>query len=151
MQKMGRGTWPGLITCFNRCGSSPPCLQRRLVRHSVQPVPHRLFRSDRCCFAGENEEGRLESVFGVVLVQQTAARAPDHRTVSVDEGCEGRLVVPLDESAQQFAVVTPCTVRQQRRSANVVNQALGPTGPHVRPSPGITARLYLNSCRTPSI
>ena len=83
----------------------------------MQPAPDRLLPAHGGGPADEDEERGLEGVLGVVLVaQDRAADAEDHRPVPLDQGREGRpgrlVPVPVPvrtagEPAQQLAVGQP--------------------------------------------
>jgi hypothetical protein len=51
------------------------------MSHPVKPISQHLPWIDGSRLASKDEEGGLKSVFGVVMIQQTAASAPDHRCV----------------------------------------------------------------------
>jgi hypothetical protein len=56
-------------------------------------------------FTGEDEEGGLEGVLGVLLVTQDAAAQAEHeRSVALYEGGEGGLLTAVDESLQQVRI-----------------------------------------------
>src|SRR5258707_846203 len=64
----------------------------------VQPVAGVRAPRHRAGLAGQDEEGGLEGVLGVLRVaQHAAAHAPDQRSVPLDQGGEGRLVTPTGE------------------------------------------------------
>src|SRR5262249_49457991 len=66
---------------------------------------HRIPLEDGSGFPGQDEEGGLESVVGVVgVLQHPAAHAEDHRAVTAEQGREGRLVPRGDKAAQQLPV-----------------------------------------------
>jgi hypothetical protein len=78
---------------------------RQAVGDLVQPVAHGLGLADRVGLAGEDEEGGLESVLGVVQAAEHApADAQDHGAVPLDQGGEGRLLPPLGEALEQLRV-----------------------------------------------
>jgi hypothetical protein len=57
---------------------------------------------------GQDEEGRLAGVLGVLFVaQHVAANAVDQRAVTAHQLREGRLVPPGGEVAQEAAVGVP--------------------------------------------
>jgi hypothetical protein len=74
----------------------------------VEPRRDRVAAPDRPGRAGQDEERRLERVFGVVRVaEQAATDAKDHRPVPLDERGEGqfpRLARPGREAIEQLAV-----------------------------------------------
>jgi hypothetical protein len=78
-------------------------------RDSKQPATDRLFSSHRDGPADEYEESGLKGVMGVVLVtEDRAAHAQDHRSMAVDDGAKrrfGRIVLgaaPNEASKQLF-------------------------------------------------
>ena len=74
-----------LLPCAPLC-QHRPCLHCRLVSHAVQPVRHHLSLPDRHGLPDQDEEGCLEGVLGVVMMTQNAATdAPDHRAVPLHE------------------------------------------------------------------
>ena len=83
--------------------------------HAVQPVGDPLSWHDGSGLADEDEKSSLKRIFGIVLVvQDPATNAHDHRTVPPREGFKSHLIVPLDEPAQQLTVRRVCTVLQKQ-------------------------------------
>ena len=73
-----------------------------------EPAPDRAPIPDRCGPAGEDQERRLERIFGVVRVaEDRAADAQDHRAVPVHQDGERGLVPPGQEAIQQLPVGQP--------------------------------------------
>jgi hypothetical protein len=71
----------------------------------IEPAAHRLAIGDRGRFTGEDEEGGLESVFGVLrMAQNPAADAQHHRAVSPYQGGEGGLIAAGDEAREELAI-----------------------------------------------
>jgi hypothetical protein len=67
----------------------------------VEPVADVLPRHDRSRLPGQDEERRLEGVFGVVMIPEDAsADAPDHGAMAMDDGVKDRLLSSGDESGQ---------------------------------------------------
>jgi hypothetical protein len=65
---------------------------------TVQPVGDPVSRPDGRRIAGEDQKGRLKGVLSVVMVaDDTAANAKDHRAVTTDKGFKGRFVLLVDE------------------------------------------------------
>ncbi len=95
------------LAAFNggspRVGAAGP--QRQAVRHPVQPASHGIAFTQRFCLARQQQEGRLQHVFGIAGTgEQTAARPPDHRPMPAQQGGEGLAVPVAAEAAQQVAV-----------------------------------------------
>jgi hypothetical protein len=111
-------------------GGGPAGVQGRPVGHPVQPVPDQRPRRYGRRLADEDEEGGLEGILGVVVVQEAATHAPHHRAVPPDEGGEGRVVVTVDERAEQFGVGRTAPVRQQHRPTKVLDHAAHRVGRH---------------------
>jgi hypothetical protein len=125
-------------------GVGPAGLQRRLAGDPVQPVGDLLPRRDGLGLRGEDEEGGLEGVLGVVVAEQASAHAPDHRPVPFDERGEGGLVAALDEAAEQLAVAEARAVAQRRRP-KLFDHAGGRAGRHAPPRRASRPALYLLS------
>src|SRR5204863_3456856 len=82
-----------------------PRQERCPIGDAVQPTPYRRRLADRRRFAGQDEKGGLESVFGVRLVaEHTTAHLEHHRTVPAKEGMEGVRVAALAELPKEIAV-----------------------------------------------
>jgi hypothetical protein len=71
----------------------------------MEPGAHLLARDDRGRPPHEHKEGRLERILGIVVItEDAAADAPDHRAVTMDERSE-RLGIPVvHEPIQQLPV-----------------------------------------------
>ena len=84
---------------------------RDVVRHAVEPGGQRIPPPDRSRLAGQDEEGGLEGVLGVVHVTEHApADAEDHRPVSFHQRGEGQLgglAVAGREPVEQLPVGQP--------------------------------------------
>jgi hypothetical protein len=73
--------------------------------HPVQEIAHGLPRHDGRRLFGEDEEGDLEGVLGVMAVAQDApADAQHHRPVPPHQRLKRRLVAPRQEALQQLPV-----------------------------------------------
>lgn len=71
----------------------------------MQPAGDHLARSNRRRFAHKDKESCLERILGVLVMRDnSAAYAPDHRAMSLYESCEREFVLVLDELIQQLAV-----------------------------------------------
>jgi hypothetical protein len=84
------------------CGGLGPGLERHAVSHAVQPAGQGSVPAQAAQVLGEDEEGGLEGVLGVLGVLQDApADAVDHRAVALHHGVKRRLVPggkdPFDE------------------------------------------------------
>jgi hypothetical protein len=61
--------------------------------------------ADRGRFFGQDEEGGVEGILGILLVvQDPAAHTQDHRAVPPGEGSERLLVLPAEEGIQELVV-----------------------------------------------
>src|SRR5262249_5333931 len=81
--------------------------------------------------AGEDEEGALEGVLGVlVVVQQVPADAKNQRAVPLHQGREGRLVPRRDEALQQLAVAELPDRLRVAQLVQVVQDHAGLAGGH---------------------
>ena len=86
-------------------GPVRPRLQGRPVRHAMEPDSHLVTRHDRGRPPHEHEEGRLEGVLGIVVIaEDAAADAPDHRAVAMNEGPERLGLSVVHEPIQQLPV-----------------------------------------------
>src|SRR5207245_2118492 len=95
-------------------GGYPPRLERRAVCHPVQPVGDHLFWDDGGSLADEDEEGRLESIFGVVMItEDTTADAPDHRPMPPHQGCKSRFLTAVEVVLQQLPIGPLRPISQQ--------------------------------------
>jgi hypothetical protein len=85
-----------------RRGRSQP--DRRLPGHAVEPVGDGLF--------GHIHGLSDEDILGIVVVlQQAAADAPNHRGVTTHQSGKGVVVPAAEEKGQEFPVSHPATVR----------------------------------------
>ena len=105
--------------------------------------------SDRRRLADEDEEGGLEGVLGVVVVaEDTAAHAPDHRAVPPHQGCKSRLVTAAEVVLQQLPIGQPRPIPQKHRPAKVLDDLAHLAGRHVVSLVRATLALYLTTTRT---
>ncbi len=78
---------------------------------AVQPGCDRVAAADRAGPPGQDQEGRLCGLFGVVFVtQDLTADAQNHGPMPVDqrgEGGLGELIAPFNEALEQIAVGEP--------------------------------------------
>jgi hypothetical protein len=71
----------------------------------MKPAGQGFMLADGGRLAGQHEEGGLKGVFGVLEVtQDVAANAKYHRSVTLDQGGEGRFVALRGETLQQLAI-----------------------------------------------
>ena len=83
-------------------------LHGRLVGHTVEPVAELLPFHHTRCLACEHEEGRLEGVFGVVVIpEDPAADGPDHRAVAMHDRLEDGPLPSGHEAIQELPVRKP--------------------------------------------
>src|SRR5262245_55387743 len=106
----GRRRWSGPVWHVVHLHLAPPPrgapgLEGRPPRHAVEPAGDPFAWHDRRGLAGEDQEGRLEGVFGVLAVaEQAAAHAPDQRAQRADQGREHSLAAVPDEAAEKLTV-----------------------------------------------
>src|SRR5262249_25781679 len=104
----GGRNWPGgggLVLVLAAPGCGPGRGGGRGVRRPRGATAGGLARADGDGLAGEQQEGGLEGVLGVLLVgQQPPADGQDQRPVALHQVREGELVVGSHEGAQQLTV-----------------------------------------------
>ncbi len=110
-------------------GPHRPRLDGRPIRDAVEPVADHRPRRHRPRFPGEDEECRLEGVFGVVVVpEDPEANAPDHRAMSLDEDFQSRLISTVGKTIEEILIRKPSdrTKFEERHkvSVNGVHDAL---------------------------
>ncbi len=89
--------------------------------HTIQPAAYGFAFANRLAFADENQKRGLKSIFGIVQVEQHApAQAPHQRTVSLQQGGEGGLIVAQSEALQKDAIAQ---VRRGERASKPPNVA----------------------------
>ena len=90
---------------FAAAGGGGPGLERRPIRHPVQPGPHRIPAADRTRLAEQQHERGLERVVGRIQVLQDGPAGVQHqRPVPCHQRGERRLVPVGDEPLQQAGV-----------------------------------------------
>ena len=101
-----------------------PGFECHTIGHAEQPAAQRRAAVQRCGSANEHQKGRLKGVVGVVGIgKDSPANAIDHRTVSLDQDFERRLVAPFDEPLEQFAVGKRLAILQADQLADVPDNA----------------------------
>ena len=104
-ERFGRNGCGGNALAARPSGRGPPRPHREQVRHAVQPPGDRRPPAPRRRLLRENQERRLAHVLGFVSVAEDAPTGgEDHWGVPADERLERRLVAPLGEPAQEFAI-----------------------------------------------
>jgi hypothetical protein len=106
----------------------------------VEPVRHHLPRQNGSRLAGEDEESGLKSIFSVVVAEEAAADAPDHRAVPLDEGCESSFIPTLNEAAEELSIGQPRPVLQQHGRAKLLDDLARLACRHAPRSAGIISR-----------
>jgi hypothetical protein len=96
--------------------------QRRLVSDAVEPVADHLARRDGSRLAQENHERGLERVFGILVLEEPAAHAPNHRAVTPHEGGKRHFVSMLDEPPQELSVGPFGSFSPEQGRAKVLKQ-----------------------------
>src|SRR6516165_7631760 len=101
---------------------------------AVQPVVKRLRVSNAFRLADQDEEGGLKRVFGVVVIaQETAAYAPDHRAVPPHEGRKSRPVSAADVVPQQLRIGRPSPIVERHRATEELQNLAHLAGWHLIP------------------
>jgi hypothetical protein len=127
-------------------------LEGRVGGDPVQPVGQQRARRDGSGLAGQDEEGGLERILGVVVVAEgTAADAPDQRAVPAHEGREGGFIAVSHETLQQVFIGHASPVPQQRGCAQVLDDPAHPAGRHAHPPGSGPVVLYLSTSRTGAV
>jgi hypothetical protein len=115
-----------------RAGSAGP--QTKAVGDAVQETWQRGGVADGGGPAGQDEEGGLEDVLGVLLVaQRPPADAPDMGAVPGHQRREGRLVA-VPKALEAFAIGRGRAAPPLQEAAHVPQQH---PGPHVRHRPNL--------------
>jgi hypothetical protein len=86
------------------------------THRGVEPVRHRRLPAVVTAgLLGQNEEGRLKGVLGILQVRQdTAADAQDHASVAAEQPCEGGLIVVIAKAAEEIRVADAASVQRSR-------------------------------------
>ncbi len=126
------------------CSDGPP-FQCRLVSHAIQPVADHLFGCNGSGLADKHQEGRLESVVGVVIIpKKAAAYSQDHRAMPAHESFESRFVPPLDVMFQQLDVAQVGSIVPKHGSAKVLDSLGHLAGRHILcPRYGVLRPLHI--------
>jgi hypothetical protein len=93
----------------------------------------------------------LESILGVVVVEEATAYTPDHRAVSFDKGSEGHFISMVDEAPKQLSIGQASPILQKHRPAKVLDE-LARLARRQIPAPGGYHRLpsiYSSPARRP--
>ena len=112
------------------------------MRHAVQPRAEPVRLPQRPGLAGEEQEGGLEGVLGVVRVaEHLTADAQDQGPMPLQERDKGRLVPLRDELLQQAAVALLVRSRRTGQVAEIAKNARQRLTCH-EPSPRRPSFLY---------
>jgi hypothetical protein len=110
----------------------PSCIGGHAVRDSVQPAAQRGGLADGGGVLGQEKEGRLEGVLGVVQAAEHAVTDTQYQAaVALDERRERPLVVLPSESGQQFRV-GPVLILRDGQAAQVPDGCAEWYAPHDR-------------------
>ncbi|WP_406701318.1 hypothetical protein V5E97_16100 [Singulisphaera sp. Ch08] len=101
---------------------------------------------DRRGLPSQYEERCLEGFFGVMVIpEDSAADAPDHRAVTLDEGLERRLVTTSSETPQELTVRESSDRSHAEKRLEVSAEDIYRAGSHIEaPSVGIMG-LHLSN------
>src|SRR5262249_11219713 len=109
-----------------------PCLQCAPICHAVEPVGDHFSWHNGTGFAREHYKRGLESIFGIVMIaENTATNAQDHRTVAAYKRLKRRLVLVADERFQQLSISQPPAVPPKHHSAKLIDDGVQGAGHHV--------------------
>ena len=90
--------------------------------HAVEPVSKHVSRYHGSCFPNQNKKSGLKSVFRIVLMEQAAANAPDHRAMLANQGRKSRFVSAIYKASQQLSIGWPRFVFQEHGGAQMLNE-----------------------------
>ncbi len=106
-------------------GSLGACLKGDAAGRPMQEAGDRLGLAERCRLAGEDQEGGLQGVLGVLdVMQHLPADAPDHRPMPLDQRGEGLFIVEPDQ-LHQLAVGKPAQLGAARQRAEMLQDQAG--------------------------
>src|SRR5262249_40491376 len=101
-------------------------------------------RPDGRGLAGEDQKGRLKGVLGVVVVaDDTATDAEDHRAMATDKGFKGRCVLLVDEGTEQLPIRPARPILLQHDPAKMPNHRVHLSRRHTCPPWSVVSSLYL--------
>src|SRR5262249_26258639 len=93
------------------------------------------------CSTGQDQEGRLKGVLGVVVVDGYATtNAEDHRAMTVNKGLKCPFVLLVDEGRQQLPIRPG--ILPQHRPAKMPNHRVHLSRRHGRPPQAVALDLY---------
>ena len=73
--------------------------------YAIQPIDEHLGWANGSSLASQDNEGRLKSVLGVMVVgENSATDAPYHWAMTPHQRCERSLVLVLDKTPDQLTV-----------------------------------------------
>jgi hypothetical protein len=82
-----------------------PRLEGGTEGNTVEPTSQRGCPADRPRFVGQDKEGGLKGILGVRFIGEDAAADVEHqRSVAMQDFFEGRLVMSVEKTLQQFPV-----------------------------------------------
>jgi hypothetical protein len=120
-----------------------PCIQCRLVSHSVKPVADHFPRHYGTCLSDKDEEGGVEGILGVMMIEEATTDAPDHRAVPLHESFQSRSFSTAHETLQQLPVRSFHHILRKHRLAKIVDGSIHGTYRHTIPFCWRPFRLYL--------
>src|SRR5262249_45390720 len=86
-------------------GSQGPCVAGSLVSHAIQPSANHVPCQNGCGLAHQHQESSLEGILSVlVMAEQAAADAPDHRSVACNQSLQRGLIAIVNEVVQQLTI-----------------------------------------------
>src|SRR5262249_34454816 len=114
--------------------------------HAVKPARYGPLVRDRRRLAGQDEESRLESVLGILMmVQLVPDDIPHQLAMPLHKGGKGILVPVADVKAQQFAVTELADPLRGDAAPDMLQDRVQSLVGHVATAPG-RKRFHIYSC-----
>jgi hypothetical protein len=100
-------------------------LERQAPGRAMEPASQGLRSSNRRSLASQHQEGRLEHIFGILLVaKHGSADAKDHATVPADQRSKSGFIPIRDETLKQVRIREKSVLLGSHQLADVPQQSI---------------------------
>src|SRR5262245_15105671 len=112
-------------------GKLPPDRHRRAKRDAIEPTRQLLARTDRVRLAGQDQEGGLKRILGILQPADYAmAHSEDHCPVAADQGSESGFISTAKKIREQLTIAPLPGFNRRHSAAELIDNVSERRGSH---------------------